>query len=106
MAKVPEPLYVYRFVGHTRSLSKRIKGVYYKSKSLLLNGFKRGLLLKTLVGLASLAPRPFLYAIKDIAGNKTGLIPKKGVRYTESELKLLRNGLAEISQIEVPLKSK
>lgn len=102
-ANVAEPLYAYRFIGHTKSLKKMITSVHYKAKSLWLNGFRMGLPGKTLLGLASLTPRPLLYAIKSVAGSQTGLTSKQGLKPSDTDVQALKAFLAEIARVEVPL---
>jgi glycosyltransferase involved in cell wall biosynthesis len=101
-SNVSEPLYVYRFVGNTRSWSKMTKSVYYKSMTLLRHGFRLGIPGMTLLGLATMAPRPLLYAIKLAVGSKTGLTPTQPPR--EEDIQALRAALAEVRQVPVPLK--
>jgi glycosyltransferase involved in cell wall biosynthesis len=102
---VPEPLYIGRFVGGTTPVSRKIESVYYKALSLWQNGFKMGLYKETIIGLASMAPRPLLYLIKAAIGkNEIGLIKSQGIRPSEDDRKMLLKALAEIEKTEVPLK--
>jgi glycosyltransferase involved in cell wall biosynthesis len=105
-SNVPEFLYVYRFVGHTRTYSKLMKSLYYRSLSLILNGYRLGLPVQTTVALLSMLPRPLLYAIKFLIGSKTGLNPSSTPSQIEEGVKILKEIITEISKIEVPLKSK
>ena len=102
-ANIPDMLYAYRFVGHTRSWTKLTKGAYYKFMTLLHNGFQMGIPFTTLLGLASMLPRPLLYAIKFAIGSKTGLVPSRGPTFTVEEEKLLQQILTEVARINVPL---
>jgi glycosyltransferase involved in cell wall biosynthesis len=104
-SNVPEPLYVYRFVGHTRAWGKMTKSVYYKAMTLMRFGFRPGLICSTLFGLATLAPRPLLYAAKLAVGSQTGLLAAGGTTANPDDVKLLQQGLAEIYKVEVPLKA-
>lgn len=101
---IPDMLYVYRFVGHTRSMTKMTKSVYHKSMTLIHNGFRMGIPFTTLFGLASMAPRPLLYAIKFAIGSKTGLVPSQAAVPTKEEKELLKQILAQVSEVRVPLK--
>ena len=103
---VPEPLYIVRFVGGTSPVTRKIESIYYKSLSLLQNGFKMGLYRETIIGLASMAPRPLLYLIKAAIGkNQIGLIKSQGIAPTREDEDILRAALAEIAKVEVPLKT-
>jgi glycosyltransferase involved in cell wall biosynthesis len=104
-ANIPDILYVYRYVGVTSPLKAKIESVYYKSIALLQNGFRMGLPGKTLLGLASMAPRPFLYVLKAALGkHKKGLVKSQGIDSTDADNCILKAGLAEIAKAEVPLK--
>jgi glycosyltransferase involved in cell wall biosynthesis len=102
-ANIPDPVYVYRFVGHTRSWTKMTKSVYYKSLTLLRHGFRLGLPGTTLLGLASMLPRPLLYAIKLAIGSQTGIV-SAGTDLTEEDRRMLAEGLAQAQSVPVPLK--
>ena len=103
-SNVPDPLYVYRFVGHSRSWTKMTKSVYYKAGILARHGFRLGLPVRTLIGLLSLAPRPLLYAIKLAIGSKTPLVSAGTVPPAAEDIRLLQEGLARVRSVEVPLK--
>ena len=103
-SNVPDPVYVYRYIGHTRSWSKLTKSVYYRAGTLIRHGFRPGLIGPTLLGLASLAPRPLLYAVQLGCGRKKSLVRAGAGDVSADDLKLLRDGLAEVARVEVPLK--
>ena len=104
-SNVPEPLYIYRFVGHTRSWRKMSTTVYYRSLTLLRHGFRMGLPFTTLWGLASMLPRPLLYAIKLLVHSKTSLVSTQGIKKAcEEDYIVMKKGLEEISKVKVPLK--
>lgn len=79
-ANIREPLYIYRFFGHTRSWRKMSLSTYYKCNTLIRHGFVWGEYGKTMFGLASMIPRPLLYAAKMVANSNTPLrMPKDAV---------------------------
>lgn len=101
---VSEPLYVYRFVGHTRNLRKQTKCIWDRTKSLLRHGWHPGIRWKTVVGLATLAPRPAIYAIKNLIGSYTSVIAAEGENYVTEEDKIhFEKKLAEVRQTPLPL---
>jgi glycosyltransferase involved in cell wall biosynthesis len=105
-SNVSEPVYVYRFVGHTRSWSKMTKSVYYKAKCLIKNGFRMGLPFTTISGLLSLAPRPIVYAIKLAVGSKTAVLKTEGTSTcSPEEREYIKEELRKISMIAIPLKN-
>lgn len=101
-SNVRDPMYVYRFVGNTRSWGKMTQSVYYKSMTLLRHGFRLGIPGMTLLGLATMAPRPLLYALKLAVGSKTGLAPVDPPR--EEDIRALREAVARVARVPVPLK--
>jgi len=102
---VPDPLYIVRFVGGTTPVKRKIESVYYKALALWQNGFKMGLYKETIIGLASMAPRPALYIVKAALGkNEMGLIKSQGIKPNEEDIKLFQKAFSEINKIEVPLK--
>lgn len=104
-ANVPEPLYVIRFAGVTTKLTAKYKSVYYKSMALVLNGFRTGLFGQTLLGLASMAPRPLLYTLKAACGrHRKGLVKSKGIEPSDDDKAFLARELELINKAEVPLK--
>ena len=104
-ANITDLLYICRYVGVTSPLKAKIDSVYYRSMALLQNGFRMGLPGKTLLGLASMAPRPFLYALKAALGkHKKGLIKSQGTESTDADNCIIKAGLAEIARVKVPLK--
>ena len=105
-SNVPEPLYVYRFIGHTQSWWKMTRSVYYKAMTLGRNGFRRGVTFATVLGLASLAPRPLLYAVKLAVGSRSGLVRAGQREVTAEDEQRMRRGLEKVSQATVPLRSR
>jgi len=105
-ANIKDVLYVYRYVGVTSPLKAKIESVYYKSMALWQNGFRMGLPGKTLLGLASMVPRPPLYVLKAAIGkHRKGLVKSQAVEATEEDASVLKAGLAEIMKVKVPLKN-
>ncbi len=104
---IPDPLYVYRFAGNTRSIKKLTINVCYRARTLLLHGFRMGMLSQTVLGLALLIPRPPLYLIKAVIGSCTPILPARGqsTNISKKDLDFLRAGLAKVADTEVPLKS-
>lgn len=102
-SNVPDPLYVYRFVGHTRSWKKLTTSVYLRSMSLIRHGFKPGLRLQTLLALATMVPRPLLYALKLAIGSTTGLVSAGANDLTDDDRAFLKAGLEQVAQVTVPL---
>jgi len=98
-SNVPEPLYVYRYVGHTRTWRKMTIGAFNRFMTLLRNGFRMGMPLTTLLGLATMVPRPLLYAIKLAIGSRTALAGGS-TPLSEDDRRILK----EVSQVELPLK--
>ena len=105
LANISEPLYVYRG-GVTESLSRQTLVVYCKAMSLIKNGFYKGHVIKTLVALASLVPRPAFYALKKVLGDRAGLTSRLGNNCHRGDKQILREGLAEISRVNVPVKGE
>jgi glycosyltransferase involved in cell wall biosynthesis len=103
-SNVPEPLYVYRFFGHTRTWTKLTKSVYYRSMTLLRHGFRMGLPGMTLLGLASMLPRPLLWAISMATERQTGLTRREGTPVSESDRRCLEEGLVQAAAVPVPLR--
>lgn len=103
---IPNPLYIYRFAGNTRSVRKLTINVCYRARTLLLHGFRMGMPFQTMLGLALLVPRPLLYLIKAAIGSFTPIIPARGqsTNISQKDLDFLRAGLAKIADTEVPLK--
>ena len=102
---ISDILYVVRFVGGTTPVSRKIQSIYYKSLSLLQNGFKMGLYKDTIIGLASMMPRPLLYLIKARFGkNEMGLISSQGIKPTQEDVVLLESELTKIHMTEVPFR--
>lgn len=102
---IQDILYIVRCTGGTSSVWRKIESVHYKSMALLQNGFKMGLYKDTLIGLASMVPRPLLYLIKAALGNnEKGLLKSQGVGVSDADKDLLRAYLAQLSDVEVPLK--
>lgn len=103
---IPDPLYVYRFAGNTRSVKKLTINVCYRARTLLLHGFRMGIPLQTILGLALLVPRPLLYVIKAAIGSSTPIIPAQGqsTDISKKDLDFLRMGLAKVADTEVPLR--
>jgi glycosyltransferase involved in cell wall biosynthesis len=76
-ANIRQPLYIYRFFGHTRSWRKMSLSAYYKCGTLIRHGFVSGEYGNTMLGLFSMIPRPLLYAAKMVANRNTALsMPK------------------------------
>ncbi|MGB9624073.1 MAG: glycosyltransferase family 2 protein [Phycisphaerae bacterium] len=103
-SNVAEPLYIYRFVGHTRSWTKLTKSVYCKAMTLIRNGFRMGIPFTTLFGLATLAPRPILWAVKLAVGSKTGLVSAGMTAPGPEDVRLMKEALEQVGRVEVPLK--
>ncbi|MFW6155406.1 MAG: glycosyltransferase family 2 protein [Planctomycetota bacterium] len=105
-ANVPDLLYGYRYIGHTRNMSKMMKVLWDRAKSLCRNGFHRGLVLKTLIGLGTLAPRPLLYAYKLAIGSSTAVVPCEGEgAIDEADRRAWEAVLRQVRSVELPLKS-
>jgi len=103
-SNVADPLYIYRFIGHTRSWTKLTKSVYCKAMTLIRNGFRMGIPFTTLFGLATLAPRPILWAVKLAIGSKTGLVSAGMTAPTPEDVRLMKEALEQVARVEVPLK--
>jgi glycosyltransferase involved in cell wall biosynthesis len=103
-SNVPDPVYVYRFFGHTRSWSKMTKSVYYKMLILARHGLRPGQIGSTLLGLASLVPRPLFYAVKMAAGSQKPLASAGAGGVSAADLALLAEGLKKVRAVELPLK--
>jgi hypothetical protein len=104
---IADPLYVYRYVGHTRNLPKMTRVVWDRVKILTRLGFRMGprLALHSLLGLALLAPRPVIYAVKNALGSHRSIVPAAGEEpVTEEDRRIVTEALAEIRKVEVPLK--
>lgn len=104
-ANIEDILYVYRFVGHTRKLSKMYRAIYHRCASLMRHGFKIGMPISTLLGMFSMLPRPLLYTLKFAIGSKTGLRQGEADKPTQEEIELFQKTLEEVSKVEVPLKT-
>ncbi|MBN2446897.1 MAG: glycosyltransferase family 2 protein [Phycisphaerae bacterium] len=104
---VQDLLYVYRYVGHTRTFRKQTLAVWDRAKSLMRNGFHRGMIAKTFLGLVTLAPRPLAYGIKTFTKSYTAIVPAEGEEViNEEDARLLRDRLAEVAAVEVPLRGQ
>jgi len=104
LANIPDPLYIYRFFGNTSSWRKRTLGVYRKAQVLSRHGFRRGMVLQTLVGLASLAPRPFLYILMDLTRQNRGIVKSMSLAPTMEDRAAYTKALEVIRNTEVPLR--
>ncbi|MBN1512509.1 MAG: glycosyltransferase family 2 protein [Phycisphaerae bacterium] len=104
---IRDPLYVYRYVGHTRNLPKMTRAVWDRAKTLSRLGFRMGprLALHTLLGLTLLAPRPLVYAVKQALGSQTAIVPSSGEEaVTAEDRRILAEGLTVVRNTRVPLK--
>lgn len=102
---VPDPLYIYRYVGHTRNMKKLTLAMHCRAMTYFRHGFRRGEVLSTLLGLASLVPRPLLYLIKFAVGSKTGLASGRQAQPSPKDLQAFREGLEAAAGMKVPLKA-
>lgn len=105
LANIPDPLYIYRFFGNTSSWRKRTLGVYRKAQVLARHGFRKGMVLQTLSGLASLAPRPFLYILLDLTHQNRGIVKSMSLAPTEEEKRAYTNAVEVIRSTELPFKT-
>lgn len=106
LGNISEPLYVYRQGGCTAPLSRKVLSVYYKTVALIQNGFQPGLVGSTLLGLASMAPRPFLYSVKSALGIHRGLTNGQGVPLSDVDQHILKASLGDIERTNVPTMKK
>jgi glycosyltransferase involved in cell wall biosynthesis len=106
-SNIPDPLYIYRFAGNTRSVKKLTINVCHRARTLLLHGFRMGMPFQTMFGLALLVPRPPLYLIKAAIGSFTPILSARGqsTNISKKDLDFLRAGLVKVADTEVPLKS-
>jgi len=108
-SNIPDLLYVYRAVGHTRNIAKQTRAIWDRVKTLTRVGFRMGpgMAVKTLVGLAALAPRPLIYLVKDAMGSYTAIVPCEGEAPVSPEDKrLFETGMAAVRAVQVPMKSQ
>jgi glycosyltransferase involved in cell wall biosynthesis len=103
-ANIADILYVYRFIGNTRTLRKMNRAIYHRCKTLIEHGFKLGMPIATLVGLASMLPRPLLYMAKFAVGSKTGLMQGRKDLPAAEEEKQFKKLLEDVSKVAVPLR--
>ena len=106
-SNVPDPLYVYRYIGHTRNLRKQTLVVWDRMKTLVRAGFNRGprLAAHSVVGMALLAPRPLIYAVKNAIGSYTAIVPSEGEGAPAPEdIETYERGMAEVRATTLPLK--
>ncbi|MFC1896152.1 glycosyltransferase family 2 protein [Thermodesulfobacteriota bacterium] len=103
---IPDPLYVYRIgAGITSSWSSQTMAVYYKAISLMKYGFHKGLILKSLLGLIALIPRPLAYVgVKTFVHGKNKKPVSFSAKVAHEDAESLQEGLAQISKVEVPLR--
>ena len=106
-SNVPEPLYIYRRIGHTKSFGKLATIIYYETLTLLRHGFKMGLPFITLFGLMCMIPRLFGHAIKFAIGSKISLVSSQGLGAARCEdIRAMKEALAVVTKVEVPLKNQ
>ncbi len=104
-SNVPDVLYLYRYVGHTRKLSKMSEALYYRAITLCRHGFNRDTWLTALVGLFSLVPRFVAQSLKFAVGSKTALTKKQGVsNISEDDLRLIEAEKTRVFKTGLPLK--
>jgi hypothetical protein len=106
---VPDPLYVYRYIGHTRNLRKQMLVVWDRMKTLSRAGFNHGprLAAQSLLGMALLTPRPLIYAVKNVVGSYTAIVPSEGEGApTPEDLETYERGMAHVRSTPVPLKPR
>jgi len=99
---VPDPLYVYRFVGHTWGLRKNWLGNYYKMVSLLRHGFRPGLIFQTFLALASLPPRVTISTLMLLLHINPGMTRERRNPPTAEESRQLAEALAVIRSVQLP----
>lgn len=104
LANIPDPLYIYRFFGNTSSWRKRTLGVWRKAQVLARHGFRKGMVLQTLSGLASLAPRPFLYILMDLTRQNRGIVKSMSLTPTEEDQRAYAKAMEVIRKTEIPFR--
>jgi glycosyltransferase involved in cell wall biosynthesis len=103
---VSEPLYIYRVgSGETSSWVNQTKAVYYKAKSIVRHALRRGMIAEAALGLTALVTRPVAYAgVKMLVHAARGNNSLLTARVAPEDEKALRDGLAQIAGVKVPLR--
>ena len=104
---IQDLLYAYRFVGHTRKLSKLCMSVYHRMRTLVKHGLGAGRSARTLVALGRLLPLPAVFLLQTVIGSSRTLKREEGVGLpTPGDLHAFRTALEVVTQTEVPLRSR
>ena len=103
-ANISDPLYVYRRGGVTSPWNKQTIMIFNKAKSIFLYGFRRGTILYSILGLLSLLPRPFFYAVYNnlrTTYKHSSIARDEGWR---EDIEYYQKGLKTVLDVNIPLK--